>query len=98
MNKRSRADQFTLKAKQLGYPARSVFKLEEIQRKLSVIQKKATVLDIGAAPGSWTLYTLRLLGPGRKGPGRGFITCKDYSAGRGESGIPARRHRLTGNL
>ena len=64
MNKRARADQFTLKAKQLGYPARSVFKLEEIQRKLSVIQKKTTVLDIGAAPGSWTLYALRLLGPG----------------------------------
>ncbi len=64
MNKRARPDHWTLKAKKMGYPARSVFKLEEIQKKWPVMKKGRPVLDIGAAPGSWTLYALRLLGKG----------------------------------
>lgn len=62
MNSRSHADQWTLKAKKLGYPARSVFKLEEIQQRWQPLMRP--VLDIGAAPGSWSLYALRSLGKG----------------------------------
>ncbi len=62
--KRSSPDHYTLRAKKEGYPARSVYKLEEMQKKFSLIQKGDSVLDIGAAPGSWTLYISRkLLGP-----------------------------------
>jgi len=60
-NSRSQADHYTLRAKKEGYPARSVYKLEEIQQKFSVIPKNGKVLDIGAAPGSWTLYISRKL-------------------------------------
>ncbi len=58
---REQADFYTKKAKKEGYPARSVYKLEEIQQKFRVIKPGDAVLDIGAAPGSWTLYTHREL-------------------------------------
>lgn len=43
-------------AKAQGYPARSVFKLEEIDRRLGLFRGARCVLDLGAAPGSWSLY------------------------------------------
>ncbi len=58
------SDHYTQRAKKEGYPARSVYKLEEIQQKFQIIHTKDKVLDVGAAPGSWTLYCIReLLGP-----------------------------------
>ncbi|MBU0627208.1 hypothetical protein KKH82_07485 [Patescibacteria group bacterium] len=51
-------DHYFKKAKKEGYKARSVFKLEEIDQKFKLIDKKtSTVLDIGCAPGSWLQYT-----------------------------------------
>lgn len=47
---------WTEKAKKEGYPARSVYKLEELQKQYNIIPKKGIVLDVGAAPGSWTLF------------------------------------------
>ncbi|MCK5735097.1 MAG: RlmE family RNA methyltransferase [Spirochaetaceae bacterium] len=64
MNSRMQPDHYTLKARRMGYPARSVFKLEEIQKKWSLMKKGKPVLDVGAAPGSWTLYALKTLGKG----------------------------------
>ena len=51
-------DHYTRKAKSMGYPARSVFKLEEIEQKFQVLGT-GSILDVGAAPGSWSLYCLR---------------------------------------
>ncbi|MBU0972051.1 MAG: RlmE family RNA methyltransferase [Proteobacteria bacterium] len=56
------ADHFTQKAKSENYPARSVYKLEEIQKKFKVIVPKALVLDLGCAPGSWLLYAAKQVG------------------------------------
>lgn len=56
------ADRFTVAAKQQGYPARSVFKLEEIDRRIRVLKPGMHVLDLGAAPGSWMLYTAQKIG------------------------------------
>ena len=56
------ADRFTVAAKQQGYPARSVFKLEEIDRRIRLLKPGMHVLDLGAAPGSWTLYTGQKIG------------------------------------
>ncbi|MBN1647331.1 MAG: RlmE family RNA methyltransferase [Spirochaetales bacterium] len=58
---RSEADFYTLKAKKEGYPARSVYKLEEILQKTHALRSGCSVLDIGAAPGSWSLYLQRKL-------------------------------------
>ena len=55
-------DFYTKKAQKEGYPARSVYKLEEIQQKFGVIKRDFKVLDVGAAPGSWTMYIMKMLG------------------------------------
>ncbi|MGD1823376.1 MAG: SAM-dependent methyltransferase [Pleomorphochaeta sp.] len=55
--RRDKADFFTKKAHKEGYPARSVYKLEEIQASNKIIKPGDRVLDVGASPGSWTLYT-----------------------------------------
>lgn len=61
-NDRSRADFYALKAKKEGYPARSVYKLKEIDEKFGILKPGMSVADIGAAPGSWSLYACRRLG------------------------------------
>ncbi|WP_159716251.1 RlmE family RNA methyltransferase [Geminicoccus flavidas] len=49
-------DPFVQRAKALGYRARSVFKLEEIDRRFGLIRPGTVVADLGAAPGSWSQY------------------------------------------
>jgi len=56
-------DHYTRRAKKERYPARSVYKLKEIQRKFRLIKKGHKVLDLGCAPGSWLLYAAELAGP-----------------------------------
>jgi 23S rRNA (uridine2552-2'-O)-methyltransferase len=56
-------DYWQLKARQEGYPARSVYKLIETDEKFRFFKHRAgrpfKILDLGAAPGSWSLYILR---------------------------------------
>lgn len=56
-------DHYFQKAKQDQYPARSVYKLQEMDRRFKLIRKGQNVLDLGAAPGSWSLFTARKVGP-----------------------------------
>ena len=56
------ADHLTQRAKNENYPARSVYKLEEIQNKFQVLKKNDLVLDLGCAPGSWLLYAAKQVG------------------------------------
>src|SRR5574344_312239 len=58
-SRRDKADSYTQKAHKEGYPARSVYKLEEIQKTNRIMKPGDTVLDVGAAPGSWTLFVHR---------------------------------------
>lgn len=57
-----RPDAFTKAAKAQGYPARSVFKLEEIDRRVRLFREGQRVLDLGAAPGSWSMYAAQKIG------------------------------------
>ena len=81
-----RPDYWTLRAKKEGYPARSVYKLEEIVRKFGLLNgldgRRGTpersqtgagpaILDVGAAPGSWSLWLLRQM------KGRGTLMAVD---------------------
>ncbi|MEN6382501.1 MAG: SAM-dependent methyltransferase, partial [Rectinema sp.] len=91
-----RPDYWTLRAKKEGYPARSVYKLEEIVRKFGLLriicgersvreggvgeggvresavrEGASTILDVGAAPGSWSLWLLRQM------KGRGKLVAVD---------------------
>lgn len=56
-------DSFTREARLAGYPARSVFKLDEIDRRIRLLKPGMHVLDLGAAPGSWSLYVTQKVGP-----------------------------------
>lgn len=56
-------DHFFKKAKSENYAARSVYKLEEIQKKHRLLRPGDTVLDLGASPGSWSQYTSKVVGP-----------------------------------
>jgi 23S rRNA (uridine2552-2'-O)-methyltransferase len=56
-------DYYSRLARQRDFPARSVFKLEEMQERFSLIEAGRKVLDLGCSPGSWSKYCLRLLGP-----------------------------------
>lgn len=51
-----------MEARAKGYPARSVFKLQEIDRRMRLLKAGQNVLDLGAAPGSWTLYASERVG------------------------------------
>lgn len=58
-NSYEKPDFWSRKAFSEGYPARSVYKLQEIDQKFGMIKKNYKVLDLGAAPGSWTTFLLR---------------------------------------
>lgn len=60
-NKYSEPDYWSKKAFSENYPARSVYKLQEMNNKFGLFSSGAKVLDLGAAPGSWTVFILRFL-------------------------------------
>jgi 23S rRNA (uridine2552-2'-O)-methyltransferase len=56
-------DHYFKKAKQENYPARSIYKLQEIEKQSHLFFTGAAVLDLGACPGSWTLFAAERVGP-----------------------------------
>lgn len=62
-NPYAKPDAKTLAARAQGYPARSVFKLQEIDRRVRLLRAGQNVIDLGAAPGSWSLYASERVGP-----------------------------------
>lgn len=72
-NNYKQADFWTKKAFSQGYPARSVYKLKEMDEKFSLIKKHMHILDLGAAPGSWTVFLLQKL------ENSGILTSIDIS-------------------
>ena len=64
-------DPFVKKAQAEGYRSRAVYKLLEIQQKDRLIRPGMTVLDLGAAPGSWTQIAADLVGA------RGLVIASD---------------------
>jgi 23S rRNA (uridine2552-2'-O)-methyltransferase len=67
-------DHYTRRALSEGYPARSVYKLEEIDSRFGVLKKGARVLDIGASPGSFSIYVLKVVGS------RGSVVAVDLKS------------------
>jgi 23S rRNA (uridine2552-2'-O)-methyltransferase len=49
-------------AKKNGYRARSAYKLKQIQKKFHILKKGDNVVDLGAAPGGWSLVAKELVG------------------------------------
>ena len=57
-------DHYFKKAKKEGFPARSVYKLKEAQRRFRLLKRGMRVLDLGASPGSWSKYASEIVGKG----------------------------------
>lgn len=55
-------DRYGKKARRDGFPARSVYKLEEIDRRVRLLRPGMRVLDLGSSPGSWSLYAAQKVG------------------------------------
>ena len=62
---KQRRDIYVRQSKVDGYRARSVYKLIEIDEKFKVFKGGLTVVDIGAAPGSWSQYASKVIKNGR---------------------------------
>lgn len=61
-----RKDRFYFKAKKEGYPARSAYKLMELDKRFHIFKPGMRVIDLGAAPGGWMKVAQeRLKGKGR---------------------------------
>jgi 23S rRNA (uridine2552-2'-O)-methyltransferase len=62
MTRRQPQDYYFTRAKKEGYCARSVYKLEEIDRRVRLLKPGRRVLDLGCHPGSWLQYCARAVG------------------------------------
>lgn len=58
INKQKR-DIYVRQSKLEGYRSRAVYKLQEIQTKFKVINNGMSIVDLGAAPGSWSEFISR---------------------------------------
>ena len=56
------ADPYVKRAHEEGWRSRAAFKLEDIQRTDHLLRPGMTVVDLGAAPGGWSQYAVRVLG------------------------------------
>ena len=62
---KQRRDTYVRQSKVDGYRARSAYKLKEIDEKFKIFKGGMSVVDIGAAPGSWSQYVAKVVKSGR---------------------------------
>ncbi len=62
---KQRRDIFVRKSKLDGYRARSAYKLIEINQKFKIFKNGISVIDLGAAPGSWSQYVSKVIKNGK---------------------------------
>jgi len=62
---KQRRDTYVRQSKVDGYRARSAYKLIEIDEKFKIFKGGLTVIDIGAAPGSWSQYASKIVRNGK---------------------------------
>jgi len=62
---KQRRDTYVRQSKIDGYRARSAYKLMEINEKFKIFKGGISVIDIGAAPGSWSQYVAKTVKSGR---------------------------------
>lgn len=56
------SDEYVHRAQQEGYRSRAVYKLIELDKNSQLIKPGMKVIDIGAAPGSWSQYVAQKIG------------------------------------
>ena len=55
-------DEYVSRAQREGYKSRAVYKLKELDEKHAILDRAMTVVDLGAAPGSWSQYVVERVG------------------------------------
>jgi len=76
-----RADHYTRRAKNQGYAARSVFKLEEIQHRTQLLAEGDRAVDLGCFPGSWSRFAREIVTE------RGRLVGVDFDTPQGVDGV-----------
>ena len=61
-DRKNRHDAFFRKARNEGFAARAVYKLEDIDKRVRLFHAGARVLDLGCRPGSWMQYAVKAVG------------------------------------
>ena len=56
------SDEYVKQAQALGYRSRAVFKLQELDEREGLLKPGRVVVDLGAAPGSWSQYAVQRIG------------------------------------
>lgn len=69
--KEKKKEYYYRKAKKEDYRSRASYKLKQLNRKFSIIEKGDNVLELGAAPGGWSQVALEMVG------GKGFVVGID---------------------
>ena len=62
---KQRRDIYVRQSKVDGYRARSAYKLIEIDEKFKIFKGDMLVIDVGAAPGSWSQYVSKIVKNGK---------------------------------
>ena len=62
---KQRRDTYVRQSKVEGYRARSAYKIKEIDEKFKIFKGGMSVVDIGAAPGSWSQYVKKVVKSGK---------------------------------
>ncbi len=75
------SDPYVQRARAEGWRSRAVFKLQEIDQKEKLLFPGAVCLDLGAAPGAWSQYAARRVGP------KGRVVASDILPMDGITGV-----------
>ena len=62
---KQRRDIYVKQSKIEGYRSRAVYKLQEIDEKFTILKNGISLIDLGAAPGSWSQYTAKKIKNGK---------------------------------
>ena len=62
---KQRRDIYVRKSKIEGYRSRAVYKIQEIDEKFKIFKNGMSVIDLGAAPGSWSQYLVKRIRNGK---------------------------------
>ncbi len=89
-DKRTRHDRYYKRAKGEKYAARSVYKLDEMDRRFKLFRRGQRVLDLGCRPGSWLQYAADQVGS------KGFVVGLDRQPL--DIALPANAATVTGDV
>ena len=62
---KQRRDIYVRQSKVEGYRSRAVYKLQEIDEKFKIFKNGISLIDLGAAPGSWSQYAAKKIKNGK---------------------------------